>query len=88
MKKGKKKTNKKTRGLIFTTGLTIRELHFPSSYRNGVAHFLDFRGKNILVGRNLKNGRLADKKLILNIAIVKNYIRPTVTETGSQLATE
>ena len=43
----------------------MRELHFPSSYRNGVAHFLDFGGKNILVGRNLKNGRLANKKLIL-----------------------
>ena len=66
----------------------MRELHFPSRYRNGVAHFLDFRDKNILVGRNLKNGSLTDKKLILNIAIVKNYILPTVTETGSQLATE
>ena len=41
---------------IFTTGLTIKGLHFYKSYYNGIAHFEDFGGQKNKVCRDFKIG--------------------------------
>ena len=45
-------------GCIFMTELTIKGLHFPQSYSNGVTHFPAFGEKKTLENRNSIMGRL------------------------------
>ena len=61
----------------FTTGLTIMGLHFYKSYLNGVAHFQDFRGQKIQVGRDLKKQKTfswINASLLFRVTKLKGFI--------------
>lgn len=57
------------------TELTIKVLHFPQSYLNGVTHFPAFGEKKTLENRNLIMGRLV--VLLFRYIIISSQYKMT-----------
>ena len=81
MKKGKKKQTKNT-GSYFHDWIDNKRVAFSVELQEWGRTFSRFGS-----GRSGKKWKIGEYK-VDTVAIVKNYICPTVTETGSQLATE